>query len=241
MQDPETATGVGGPDDGPGAQQGSGRSELARAPAGTRARPSRVGAPVTWLGWIRKQPLLAAACLGFCLIAIVGLALNLPRGTLSAGRTSRAPRVASSNAPATETPVAPREAPASRAPSSRGAEAPTAEPEPGPWVHEAPSAPSPRGLALVYRYRTLPPGGDSRYQWIVQVRGTRPVLDGVELVTWRMEPAAKNDGDLISRDRAADGFPLFGDGPGGWFGVSASIRYRDGAEETLSRRIDLPD
>jgi hypothetical protein len=49
-------------------------------------------------------------------------------------------------------------------------------------------------------------------------------------------------GGLIpSRDRAADGFPLFGDGPGGWFGVSARIRYRDGQEETLSRRIELSE
>ena len=41
--------------------------------------------------------------------------------------------------------------------------------------------------------------------------------------------------------RAADGFPLFGDGPGGWFGVSARIHYRDGQEETLSRRIELSE
>ena len=73
------------------------------------------------------------------------------------------------------------------------------------------------------------------------MRGARPVLEGIDVVSWRMEPAAKNDGDLTSRDRAADGFPLFGDGPGGWFGVSAKIRYRDGEEETLSRRIELPD
>ena len=102
-------------------------------------------------------------------------------------------------------------------------------------------ASSARGLALVYRYRTLPPGGESRYEWIVQVRGARPVLEGIEVVSWRMEPAAKNGAEFLSRDRAADGFPLFGDGPGGWFGVFARIRYRDGEEETLSRRIELSD
>ena len=118
----------------------------------------------------------------------------------------------------------------------------TAEPGTvGPWVEAAASSPSARGLALVYRYRTLAPGGESRYEWIVQIRGTRPVLDGVDVVRWRMEPAAKNGTDLISRDRAADGFPLFGDGPGGWFGVSATIRYQDGGEETLARRIEFPD
>jgi hypothetical protein len=67
------------------------------------------------------------------------------------------------------------------------------------------------------------------------------VLEGIDVVSWRMEPAAKDDGDLTSRDRAADGFPLFGDGPGGWFGVSARVRFRDGGEETLSRRIELPN
>ena len=73
------------------------------------------------------------------------------------------------------------------------------------------------------------------------MRGARPVLEGIELVSWRMEPAAKNGDEFLSRDRAADGFPLFGDGPGGWFGVSARIRYRDGQEETLSRRIELSE
>jgi hypothetical protein len=67
------------------------------------------------------------------------------------------------------------------------------------------------------------------------------MLDDVEVVSWRMEPAAKNGAEFTSRDRAADGFPLFGEGPGGWFGVSARVRYRDGAEESLARRIELPD
>jgi hypothetical protein len=96
-------------------------------------------------------------------------------------------------------------------------------------------------VALAYWYRTLPPGGESRYEWIVQVRGPRPVLEGIDVVGWRMEPAAKNGADFESRDRAADGFPLFGHGPGGWFGVSATIRYRDGGEETLARRIELSE
>jgi hypothetical protein len=56
-----------------------------------------------------------------------------------------------------------------------------------------------------------------------------------------MEPAAKNGTDFTSRDRAADGFPLFGHGPGGWFGVTATVRYQDGGEESVSRRIEFPD
>jgi hypothetical protein len=108
-------------------------------------------------------------------------------------------------------------------------------------AEEGASAASARGLAVVYRYRALPPGGESRYEWIVQLRGVRPVLDGVDAVSWRMEPAAKNGADFVSRDRAADGFPLFGHGPGGWFGVSATVRYQDGSEEHLTRRIKLPD
>jgi hypothetical protein len=100
---------------------------------------------------------------------------------------------------------------------------------------------SPRGVSLVYRYRTLPAGGESRYEWIVQVRGSRPVLDSIDLVNWRMEPAAKNGADFVSRDRAADGYPLLGHGPGGWFGVAATIHYLDGGQETLTRRIELSE
>jgi hypothetical protein len=168
-------------------------------------------------------------------IAVVGLIMSLPAGLMPAGRTAR-PAGSAGTSPAAAPPF---EAPASRLPSSPAAEPPADRP--GPWVEEAASPPSARGLALVYRHRLLPPGGESRYQWIVQVRGPRPELDAVDVVTWTMDPAAKNDGDLTSRDRAADGFPLFGDGPGGWFGVSARIRFRDGTEETLSRRIELPD
>jgi hypothetical protein len=113
--------------------------------------------------------------------------------------------------------------------------------EPGAWVEAAVPPPSPRGASLAYRYRTLPPGGESRYEWIVQVRGPRSTLEGIDVVGWRMEPAAKNGAEFESRDRADDGFPLFGHGPGGWFGVSATIRYRDGVEETLARRIELSE
>jgi hypothetical protein len=162
--------------------------------------------------------------------------MSLPSGLMPRGRTTRP----TTNLPATvTTPEAPRERPASRIPGEPAADAPAAQP--GPWIEEAPSPPSARGLALVYRHRLLPPGGESRYEWIVQVRGPRPLLDAVDVVTWVMEPAAKNDGDLTSRNRAADGFPLFGDGPGGWFGVSAKVRFKDGTEETVSRRIELPD
>lgn len=232
MRGPETEAGAGGPDGAPDARRGERRPELAGVPAGARALPSRAGALAMWLGWIRNEPVLATAFLGFCVVAVGGLVLTLPRGTLPIDRPAR-----SGGGGATSVSVTPTEAWRAPDPSADGA--PGAEP--GPWVVEAPSPPSARGLALVYRHRTLPPGGESRYEWIVQVRGPRPVLEGIDVVTWQMEPAAKNDGDLTSRDRAADGFPLFGDGPGGWFGVSAKIRYRDGEEETLSRRIELPD
>ena len=195
-------------------------------------RPSRGGVLAEWLGWIRSQPVLAAAFLGFCVVAGGGLILSLPRDTPSIDRTPRSGGGGSTSASFARTE-------ASRAPGSSADGDPGTEP--GPWVEKAPSPPSARGLALVYRYRTLPPGGESRYEWIVQVRAPRPVLEGIEVVNWRMDPAAKNEGDLTSRDRAADGFPLFGDGPGGWFGVSARIRHRDGEEETLARRIELSD
>ena len=242
VQDPETATGAGGPDDGPGAQQGSSRSELARAPAGTRARPSRVGAPVTWLGWIRKQPLLAAACLGFCLIAIVGLALNLPRGTLSAGRTSRAPRVASSNAPATETPVAPREAPVSRAPQrpgrrgpDRGAGARSLGPRGA--VGAVASRPGPRlslpdaaaGRRLPVRVDRPGAGHPAGAGW--DRRGE--LADGAGREERRRPHLAGSRGRRVSACSAT--------GPAAGSACPPAIRYRDGAEETLSRRIELSD
>jgi hypothetical protein len=215
--------------------------------AGEPGRSSRHGRGrglAAWLAWIRAEPVLALAVIGFCVVAIVALALSLPRGTLSRGRTSRGAGGASVVAPASPASVAPRDAPLSRAPVSRAPDsaadtAPGAEP--GPWVEKAASPASARGSSLVYRYRTLPPGGESQYEWIAQVQGARSLLDGIEVVTWRMEPAAKNGADFVSRDRAADGFPLFGHGPGGWFELSATVRYRDGAEETLTRRIELFD
>ena len=200
------------------------------------ARPDGNGAAALWLAWIRTHPVLAMTVLGFCVVALVGLVMSLPSGLMPRGRTTRP----TTNVPAiVTTPGAPAERPASRIPDEPAADAPAAQP--GPWIEEVPSPPSARGLALVYRDRLLPPGGESRYEWIVQVRGPRPLLDAVDVVTWVMEPAAKNDGDLTSRNRAADGFPLFGDGPGGWFGVSARVRFKDGTEETVSRRIELPD
>jgi hypothetical protein len=187
------------------------------------------------------QPVMAALVLGFCVVAIGGLLLTLPRGGLLTSRAGR-----SATGVSTQTPAAPA---SSRAPGppSAGVPPPTRGPtsdeaaQPGPWVEGAATPTSGRGLTLGYRYRTLPPGGESRYEWVVQVHGGRSVLDGVEVVNWQMDPPAKNGADFVSRDRAADGFPLFGHGPGGWFGVSARIRYRDGAEETLARRIDLSD
>jgi hypothetical protein len=218
---------------------GASRPRPTRALADAEVHPDQGGALAVWLRWIRAQPVLASAFLVFCVVAVGGLVLSLPRGTMSTGRTSRTAGGASVSNPTRRTLVAPPEAPASRVPDSPADEAPGAEP--GPWVEKAPSAPSTRGLALVYRYRMLPPGGESRYEWIVQVRGAPSVLEGVDVVSWRMDPPAKNGADFVSRDRAADGFPLFGHGPGGWFGVAATIRYRDGEEETLTGRIDLSD
>ena len=239
MHGREADGGVGGPEDGPGVRFRSRRPRPASAPSDSEARPGRGGVLVAWLGWFRAQPALAVAFLVFCIVAIGGLVLSLPRGTLSTGRTTRSAGSVSVSAPTPRAPTAPAEAPASGAPDSPPDE--VAGAVPGPWIVEAPSSPSARGLALAYRYRALPPGGDSRYEWIVQLRGARTVLDGIDVVNWQMEPAAKNGADFISRDRAADGFPLFGHGPGGWFGVSARIRYQDGEEETLTRRIEFSD
>jgi hypothetical protein len=231
--------GGGGPEDGLHARSGSRRPRAATVLAGAEAPPGRESVLAVWLGWLRTQPALASAFLVFCVVAVGGLALILSRGTLSIVRTTRSLENASVSAP---TPRAPAVAPDSS--PSRPSDSPpdeTGNAEPGPWVEKAPLSSSSRGLALVYRYRELPPGGDSRYEWIVQVRGARTVLDGIDVVNWRMEPAAKNGADFISRDRAADGFPLFGQGPGGWFGVTARIRFQDGQEETLARRIEISD
>jgi hypothetical protein len=177
---------------------------------------------------------LSATFVAFCLVAIAGLVLTLPSGILSPGRTSRPATGASASAPPTE-PGRPASPPAGQ-PEAKDSAAGA-----GPWVAGEASAPSARGLILVYHHRMLPPGGESRYEWIVQLRGAGPVLDGIDIVTWRMEPAAKNGAEFVSRHRAADGFPLLGHGPGGWFGVSAMVRYEDGGEETLAHRIELPD
>ena len=186
------------------------------------------------MGWVRAQPFLAMAIVGFCVVAVVGLVVSLPRGvwpTRSAGRahvTTPAPPASTGTIP-------------SRTRPSEDVVARAAPEEPGAWVEPAAPPPSSRGVSLAYRYRTLPPGGESRYEWIVQVRGPRSTLEDIDVVSWRMEPAAKNGAEFESRDRAADGFPLFGHGPGGWFGVSATVRYRDGVEETLARRIELSE
>jgi len=218
------------------------RSPDAGGEAGDRPRAQpgerRVSASGSWLQWARAQPALAAAILAFCVIAIGGLVLSLPSGIVPADRGDR---VADEGPPANP----PAAAPADTAPSSPAPPAPTAPTGEvaarGPWVVQSASAPSPRGLALVYAYRKLPPGGESRYEWFVRLQGSRSLLEGVDLVRWRMDPPPKDGDDLVSRNRAGDGFPLLGDGPGGWFGVSATVRYKDGKQETLSRRIELPD
>ncbi len=234
------------PDGSPGAPEG-------RPPERRGARRSALsgaGERVSAAGWVRAHRGLTLALGVFCLAAVVGVVASLPRGALQSGRMSRPATGASASGPRDGASPAPADRPASRppppaarsAPSPAPSKAPTPEPAaPGPWVEEAGAPASSRGVAVVYRYRTLPSGSESRYEWIIQLRGARPVLDGVDLVTWRMEPAAKNGTDFISRDRAADGFPLFGQGPGGWFGVTAAVRYQDGGEESLQRRIEFPE
>jgi hypothetical protein len=235
------------PDGGPGAPEGRPpeRRGARRSAASSVAGAGGAGERATraaWADWVRAHRGLAAALVVFCLAAVVGALASLPRGFLASGRVSRPATGASATQPRDATPAASAERPTSRIPEPAASKAPAPEPAvAGPWVEEAATAASSRGLALVYRYRTLPPGGESRYEWIIQLRGARPVLDGVDAVSWRMEPAAKNGTDFVSRDRAADGFPLFGHGPGGWFGVTATVRYQDGGEESLHRRIEFPD
>jgi hypothetical protein len=184
-----------------------------------------------WGAWVRAHPGLALAILGYGLVAIVGLVISLPRFTPPALSTGSAPGPSATARP-------------SAAPTPRGEVAP-ARPEtqsvPGPWVEAGPGAASASGLALVYRYRVLPPGGESRYEWVVQLRGAPSTLAGIDTVTWRMDPPPKNGADLVSRERAHDGFPLFGHGPGGWFGLSADVRFKDGAVDTLRGRIEFPE
>jgi hypothetical protein len=188
-----------------------------------------------WLAWARANSLLAGMVFVFCTGALAALLLSLPPGLLRSASHGQS-RVAAQ----------PREADeAAASVGGSGSWQPDASPSEsgaGPWVDGGgPSPASARGLSLVYHYRTLPPGGESRYGWIVQIRGERTVLDAVELVTWHMDPPSKDEGELVSRDRAGDGYPLFGDGPGGWFGVSATVQFKDGSAETLSRRVELPE
>jgi len=188
-----------------------------------------------WLGWARANPLLAGIVVIFCAGAIGALLLSLPPELLHSGSRGQA-RVAARPRTADD-PLVPAGGSGSWQPEASPSDAAA-----GSWVDGgAPSPASARGLTLVYHYRALPPGGESRFGWIVQIRGEREVLDGVELVTWHMDPPPKDGGELLSRDRAGDGFPLFGDGPGGWFGVSAVVRFKDGNTETLSRRVELPE
>jgi hypothetical protein len=204
-----------------------------------RDAPTR-GTPgaAAWLAWARANPLLAGMVFVFCVGALAALLLSLPPGLLRSAPHGQS-RVAARPHVADE--------PAASASAGGGSgawqpETSPSDPPAEPWVDGgAPSPPSPRGLSLVYRYRTLPPGGESRFDWIVQIRGEDAVLDGVDLVTWEMDPPPKDGGELVSRDRARDGFPLFGDGPGGWFGVSATVRFKDGGAETLRRRVELPE
>ena len=237
MDDREPGQNVVGPERASRPGRDASAREPGTAAAGGAIRRGSRGHPRSVLAWARAQPVLATALLGFCLVASAGLVLSVPRGMWS-GRSVGGAHVSTPVAPLPPKPETADPGPA----GASGGPPPSAEARAaGAWVEADVPAASPRGVALVYRYRTLPPGGESRYEWVVQVRGPEPVLDGIDVVNWRMEPAAKNGADFVSRDRAADGFPLLGHGPGGWFGVSATIRYQDGGEETLTRRIELSE
>ena len=102
---------------------------------GRSLRQGRGRGPAAWLAWIRAEPALALAVIGFCVVAIGALALSLPRGTLSKSRASRGAGGASVDAPPSPASVAPRDAPLSRAPVSRAPDSAAdgaSGPEPGP-------------------------------------------------------------------------------------------------------------
>ena len=111
----------------PGASVASwrrGASSESRGRAG--AEPSAL-----WLGWIRAQPLLAVALLGFCVVAGVGLLMSLPAGLLPAGRTgSSGPGARRSRRPAVPWESARVAHPERRPPASEP------PPQPGPWIEE---------------------------------------------------------------------------------------------------------
>src|SRR5262245_53110722 len=133
----------------------------------------RPGLFVPWIEWIRTQPFLAGAVLVFCLTAVGGLVLSVPPGFLSSGGSTRAPVEGPDPLP-TSSPAAPAEpSPASEAPA------------PSSWVVKPASEASALGLALVYAYRALPPGGDSRFEWYVQIQGPPSILEQVDEVRWR--------------------------------------------------------
>jgi hypothetical protein len=200
-----------------------------------RLRVARDAAAGSWREWIRAQPALAAGVLLFCVVSIGGLWLALPGGL-------RSDRIVQEPTPGP--PASAPEEPVSRIPGSP-AGSPAAESEvsdgSGPWQWHSPGASSARGLALVYAYRTRPPGDDSRFDWYVRLVGPKAVLEDIDHVRWQMDPPPRDGAELISRNRAGDGFPLMGDGPGGWFGAVAVVRYKGGGEETLSRRIEMPE
>jgi hypothetical protein len=235
------------PDRADGARRASPRGEALQP----RGGPAGAGPAGSWWAWVRAHPALALAVPVFCIASLVGLTLSIPPGMMSAGRSSRVTDVGPPSALRSEPSARPAPKPAGPVETPPAARKPVAPDPPeapaeapadkGPWVRSSPSPASPRGLALVYAYRTLPPGGDSRFEWYVRLQGARSLLDDVDMVLWRMDPPPNNDGELVSRNRANDGFPLMGDGPGGWFGVAATVRYKDGNEETLSRRVEMPD
>src|SRR5262249_8833804 len=61
---------------------------------------------------------------------------------------------------------------------------------------------------------------------------------------WAQDQAGrspKDEGKAVSRDRARNGFPPFGDAPAGWFVVPTTVQYKDAIAETFSRRVELPE
>src|SRR5262245_60828028 len=144
------------------------------------------GAPgaLAWVAWARANPFLAAMVAVFCAGSLAAMLLTLPTGFL---------RSAPPGQRRGATQPAARDQPSPAGASGSWQHEATADAVSGPWVDGAPAPPSPRGLRLAYRYRTRPPGSESRFDWIVQVRGDGALLDGVELVTWQMDPSPRSE------------------------------------------------
>jgi hypothetical protein len=103
------------------------------------------------------------------------------------------------------------------------------------WTSADGGAPSPHPAVSSSITTGRPARRRVALRWIVQIESA--VLDGVELVTWH-GPGAEGRGELVA-DR--QGRSAVRRRPGGWFGVSADVHFKDGTAETINRRVDLPE